>query len=423
MKRIFCLLLCFLLLCGCTGPDSADSPASQSIQRTEPSDPEQRLTYRRELAESCMRKMMSIRWKVPNAISYSATHNSKGMELDNKSNIVSILPNQIYQGMPYSHGGSSIYSFLSIAGEPDENGVYTLEGLTKELLSGYSGRDPHNTARLGNDCADAVFWSWAQVSSSITFPYTNCMVPAYGCIRVGDYDCGSGAYAGNTSEICSQNGIQRMYEAYACIEKADALVRTVNSAGHAIMAVSVHVVRLEDGTIDGDNSYVIYLDQDIACETGSVRYEDPAMGTVMLCEELDKQHTFAYLFQVGFLPVTCKELTDPAPLKEPTVTDEFSNYSLDNIFTGTITGSYRISYVQVEIADSVGNKVQDAICFGLQEDMYRFNLSRFTNEAEQRVIIGGIDIAKLPSGNYHCKFNCRLSTGDMITFRELEFAK
>lgn len=438
MKRFSMILLCIFLISGCKGNKTAplDSPTAfatttvtdPSFAETvpaavtaEPEDPQARLKNRRDLAESHMRHMMSLRWKTTNSISYSATHQSKGMDLDSDNSIIQIIPNQIYQGIPYSHGGGSGYSFLALAGAPDENGVYTLNGLCKELLSGYSGSDLHNMARLGNDCADAVFWAWAQVSGSISFPYTNCMIPSYGCIPVGDYACENRAYAGNTSTICLQNGMQRMFEAYACVQKADALVRTVNSSGHAIMAVSVHVERLEDGSIDADRSYIVYLDQDIACETGTAQYEDPDLGTVLLCEELDKKNTFSYLYQVGYLPVTCKEFLDPTPLKEAAVTDSLSNLSLQNLFTGTIEGSYRIAYVQVQIVDSQGNTVQEAICFGLQEDMYRFDLSRFTKEAEQRVIIGGVDLDLLEQGDYRCRFTCRLGNGALIPFRELDF--
>lgn len=392
--------------------------AEPTAASTEPKAPQERLSYRRDLVESYMRQMMCVRWKVPNAISYSAVHNSKGLDADDPSQVIQIIPNQVYQGIPYTHGGGSCYSFLALAGEPDENGVYTLQGLTRDLLSGYSGSDLYNTSRLGNDCADAVFWAWAQVSSTIKFPFTNYMIPSYGCLRVGDYDCADTNYSGNTNEICKQNGLQRMFEAYACLQKGDALVRTINSAGHAIMAVSAQVQRLEDGTIDGNNSYLIYLDQDIYCERNTVRYEDPVLGSVLLCEELDKKQTFSKLFETGYLPVTCQELVDPAPLKDTSVTDSLSTISSDNLFSGKIEASYRIAYVQVQIADAQDNVVQEAICFGLQEDMYLFDLSRFTSETEQRVLIGSIDLDTLPAGSYRYRFTCKLSNGDEVVFRE-----
>lgn len=418
MKRLLLLLLCILLLVGCGKVPVTDAPVAQTTEATEPEDPQARLAYRRELAEQYMRHMMSLRWKIPDAVTYSASNSSLGVEADSENQIVQLLPNQVYQGIPYTHGGGSGYSFLALAGEPDEQGVYTLNGLTRELLNGYSGHTIYNTSRLGNDCADAVFWAWAQVSSTITFAYTNQMIPTHGCIRVGDYDCADKPYAGNTSEICRQNGMQRMFEAYACLQKADCLVRTINSSGHAIMAVSVHVKRLEDGTIDGENSYLTYLDQDLACETAALQYEDPVLGPVILFEELNKKRSFSQLYNTGYLPVTCKELIDPAPLAEASVEDPAVPVSAEKLFTGTIKSSYRIAYVQVQITDEQGNIVQEAICFGLQEDMYRFNLNRFTKEAEQQVILGGVDMGSLPKGTYHYRFTCKLSNAEEYIFRQ-----
>lgn len=432
MRRLIVLVLCFVLLAGCTTPATTGKSDKEATESTIPAfgqplgpeseDPQQRLTYRRDRVEQYMRHMMSVRWKIDNAVSYSNSNTSLGLEADakeNERNVINLLPNQIYQGIPYTHGGGSGYSFLALATRQDEHGVYILEGLTRELLSGYSGRDLYNSSRLGNDCADAVFWAWAQVSSTISFPYTNCMIGSYGCLRVGSYDCPEIPYTGNTSVITGQNGQQRMFEAYAQLQKADALVRTSNSAGHAVMAVRVYVERDDQGLIDGEKSYITILEQDVNCEVDTERYFDEAIGqTVYLCEKLDQHRTFQYLYDVGYLPVTCKELIDPAPLADVILDDCVETADKTNLFTGTIRASYRIASVTVTITDSEGALAQKAVCFGLQEDMYTLDLRRFVSEAEQRVLLGRIDLDTLTPGSYRCTFTCRLSNGMNLTFRD-----
>jgi hypothetical protein len=70
--------------------------------------------------------------------------------------------------------------------------------------------------------------------------------------------------------------------------------------------------------IDPEKSYATILEQDIACEQEEKSYYDEELGqTVYLCEELDRKRTFSYLFAAGYLPVTCKELVDPADLPKP----------------------------------------------------------------------------------------------------------
>lgn len=431
MKKILCLLLAALLLCGCTPTDGATTtkPAYEAsqpvIDTTETGTGEEILAKRRDIVEAEMRRMMSMYWTPAEDITYTLNGNSMGIEADltmAPDKLVTLKAGRIYRGMPYTHGSGSGYSFLTYATGQDEKGVYTISGLDPESLSGNTGNRAWGRSRISNDCADAVFWAWAQVSSSITFDQTQYMTEPYGCIKVGDYDCNIIKFTGYTKPICKDNGEQRMYTAYSQLQKGDAMVLyTDGSGGHAVMIVDVHVEQA-DGIIDGSKSYVTILEQISSNLHDENKYFDEQLGQeVYLSCGVDTQWTFESIFKKGYLPITCKELVDPSPRPEEQLTDSVKTPTFENILGGTLESNYRISSVTATVTDARGNTVQQATCFGRQSEMYSFSVSRITNMQEQQVLNGAVDLSSLPAGSYHCKLTCRLSTGREMVFRELDF--
>ena len=434
MKKLFCLALAAMLLGGCAGNHPLQTPPEETAfvpqyvvrPADEPEDPHARLQWRRTVAEQQMRHMMSVRWTPAQTFTYSAVPASAGVQADMASDpdqVITLYAGRIYQGIPYTHGSNGSVSFLSYATSQDENGVYTLTGLHEDMLTGISRSAAHRRARIGNDCADAVAWAWSTVSSSITFNDTVQMTEAFGIVKVGDYECNEPIYTYSTTDICANNGKQRMFEAYAQMQKADAMVRaTNNGSGHAIMIVDVHVERTAMGEIDPEKSYATILEQDIACEQEEKSYYDEELGqTVYLCEELDRKRTFSYLFAAGYLPVTCKELVDPADLPKPLVIDPEQNPGENNMFVGNIEATYRISYVTVTVY-SGAKQLQQSTCFAVEKpDKYSFDLTRFLLPTEQAVLKGKLDLKALEPGDYRCTFTCRLATGDEILFRDFTF--
>lgn len=422
MKRLMCLLLCAVLLlagCGNAGQDN-----------TVPTDPkgtdEEILAYRRDVVEAEMRDMMGLLWTPTEDITYRIESGSDIDDPENNAGTITFYAGKIYQGIPYTHGSGSGYSFKDYATGVDENGVYTISGLTGDSLSGNSNMKEGNRARIGNDCADTVFWAWAQVSTSISFGSTKFMTESYGCLKVGDYTFEGESYAGvNTANVCKQNGEQKMFECYAQMLKGDGMVRITRSgAGHAVMTVSVNVVYNDDGTINGEQSYAVILEQTSSCErSGEETYVNKDLGTVYLCEILDKQWSFSELFSKGYLPVTCKELVDASPRAEITVTDSVSDPTTSNMFTGTVSSNYRISSVTVTITDKKGNEVQSATCYPRQTEMNEFSMFHFVDPVEAAVMQGSVSMADLEAGDYHCSCSCQLSNGVTVTFREFDFTQ
>ena len=327
MKRSLCiLLLVSLLLCSCGNrfpqeTEAVFTPDYQVLPEDEPEDPQARLQWRRDVVEQQMRHMLSVLWTPEQNIIYSAVPQSAGVEADKKSNpdqIITLQAGRIYQGIPYTHGCGGSFSFLSYATGKDENGVYTIAGLGADSLTGTGRSGPNQSARIGNDCADAVAMAWSMVSSSIYFNETIHMTEYNGIVKVGDYACDMPVYSSDTTNVAVKNGRQKMYRSYAQLQKGDALVHVnANGSGHAVMAVDVHV-EYSGNEIDGANSYVTILQQDLAAEIDQEGYYNQELNSMVYkLEELDVRLPFMGLYSIGYLPVTCKELVDPSDIPEP----------------------------------------------------------------------------------------------------------
>ena len=404
-------------------------PEQPVTPATEPEDPEERLAYRRDLVEKEMRRMSSVLWTPAELVTYHMATKSPGVEAamqEDPRHVITFVPGNIYQGIPYTHGGGSGYGWLAYATAQDENGVYTLSGLTTEVLSGSGGSTQFNCARLGNDCADQLYWAWGQVSSSISFFGTSSMTEANGCLKVGTYVAnGNFSKDNNTESIVEKNGKETMFAAYSLLQKGDAIINyTSGGAGHTVMIVECHTAYLPDGTVDGENSYVTVLEQTGANEINQTKVFNETIGKdVYLCELLDAKWSFDEIFAKAYLPITCKELIDPAPRAEVQLTDGVKEPTVDNMFSGKLISNYRISDVTIRITDETGNLLQKATCFGQQNEMLTFDLKRFVGSMETRSMQGEINVNKLGAGTYHCTFTARISTGEEIVFRDFSFSK
>ena len=426
MKKFLSLSLAALLLLGLLAGCGARPPVSSDETTRSPADATEILQQRREEAEQYMRYMMSMLWQVDQPLTYSYKVNSGDIAIDRDNYICHLEPGKIYSGLPYTHGSGDAESFIHF-GEFLDNGVLRMSNLTPDLLNGSGGvRKANNIARIGNDCADAVFAAWSRVSSSITFDNAANMTPKNGCIPVGNYKTvpdDADNYA-ITGDICKENGEEVMFEAYAQMQMADGLTVNTSSGAHAMLVFEVHTVR--DGEqINPEESYVLIHDQTSSnYKKELTRLDDTVGQEVYVMGGVERKFTFRKLFKSGYLPVTCKEFIDPAPLPAETVTDSEEGLTLDedSMFAGAFISNYRISDVTLEILDKDGAALQKTICCAGGTDRNIFLLSRFEAELEQQVLAGKINWAQLQRGQeYTCRFSCRLSTGLELTVREFTF--
>ena len=432
--KILCLVLALLMLAGCgvqpdptvqTTAPTAEQPTTPATEPTsfqdlllitepysEPQSDAEILAYRRDLVEAEMRMITSMYWTPKEDIVYNLSLDTNG---GHSTEAVTLKAGVIYQGMPYTHGGGSGFAFLAYATEQDHRGVYTLDPINGALMSGQTG-----TARIGNDCADSVWWGWSRVSTSITFDTTKYMTEQYGnVVKVGDYQCDAIIYDSTTTKVIEDNGEDRMLACYAQLQKGDGIVHYTNGGdGHAVMVSDVHVV-MDGDKIDPNNSYVTVLDQNYY----DTAYYDEYIGETVhrLCG-VDSKWTFEHLLQKGYLPITCKELIDPSPLPAETVEDSQTEHSFESLLTGTITTSFPISTVTITITDAEGKTVQQCTAYQKQKtDRYKFNMNTFTSATERMLMNGSVNPSELTAGQYRCVVTTQISTGRTMTARDFTF--
>ena len=428
-KRLISLMVAGMTLmgmtgCGETAPETQPTTET-TVAATLSAEEQQILTQRREAVVQRMRDMTTFLWRSDVDITYSKQRSSNGLENDDQKNVITLKAGRLYSGLPYTHGGSSMYDWQAFATEVDENGIYHVSGITGEMLTGYDIWEPNRTARLGTDCADAVSWAWGTVSSSMNCIQTYEINEAHGCIPVGEFEHDTEKHSG-TIQICEKNGMNVMFAAYAQLQPGDAVVHNnaPDGGSHAMLVSEVHVATKPNGDPDYVNSYIRTVHQTSGNLFGEKNYYDEKLGEkVYYCGGVDDQFMFAKLFEQGYLPFTIKELVDPAPLEEEQVTDSVAAPSLQTIFEGKFTANYPISHVTVTILDEAGQTVQQGTCFATETELKCFNLVHFTEEAEQKVMRGALNVEQLSAGTYRCTFVCKLSTGKDLTVRDFTFTK
>lgn len=431
MKRCFALLLALLLLTGCaqtqptTPAETTAAPIIPYIQLPEVQDvvpvpemityseegltDEQILAQRRDIVEAQMRSMMGVLWTPAEDIVYQ--HGDEPFTLQ---------AGRIYRGMPYSHGSGSLYTWLQHSVFQHENGVHVI-AVDGNIMTG----SQPTLAVISNDCADSLFWAWATVASSISFEYTQKMSQYTGCIPVGDYKWDDmGKFHGSTKPILEENGEQVMFKAYSQLQKGDGMVLyTKSSGGHAVMVCEAVTVK-NGNYIDGEKSYVRILEQISSNLNGQKTYYEESLDQECYAAcGYDDIWTFNTIYKKGYLPITCKELIDPAPLAEQKITDTATTVTEKNMYSGRLTSTYRMSSVTYTIYDKDDRAVQQATCFVREGDMYEFDLYQFENSLEENYRRGKINIDALPNGTFKCVLTCQISTGSIIEVRSFEIIR
>jgi len=397
-------------------PTETTAP-EETTEPTEPLSPEEQiLQERRDIVEAYMRQQATILWRPTEDILYTLARDVRPEDSPGNKTI-QLVAGRLYRGLPYAYNTGTMDTFLEFAGEPDENGIYNISGLTWDVLSGGGP-----TARIGNDCSGSVELAWSQIGASITAKATRYMCEDFGFLRVGDYESEPSEFV-LTNMIIGNNGLDKMYAAYAQLQKGDALVNYSPDGGHTVMAVDVNVVYKEDGSISPLDSYVTILEQTstrVRNQKETLIHEKTG-ETIYLIGGVDVNFSFLYLMQKGYLPITCKELVDPSTIAPPEVTDSETVLNKDTLLTGTISCNWFIDTVTLTITDPAGNTVQKATGNTIRGSNHTFDLQQFVTE-NPNAIRGSVDPSALASGNYHCTVVCRLTTGEEFTVRDFDFA-
>ena len=229
---------------------------------------------------------------------------------------------QLYGGLPYvGLGSGNVYRMMDYI-DP-ATGLVDMEKAIPNLKNGGTLA----TADLkffGSQCSQSVYWAWGRVMNSVNYSWTYSVSPYNGFIWLGDIqidDITGWSAAYNTDMACAANGRQKMYGAYAQLQKADGLVYYVlsgtdNGAGHLVMSFSdAYVVYNDDGTIDGDKSYVYLIDQ----AQGWTEATNAAGDTYQHKKGVGVKHTFKKLYDTGYIPFTFPEFVGQATIQDTQV--------------------------------------------------------------------------------------------------------
>ncbi|MBR2635226.1 MAG: hypothetical protein IKD31_06565 [Clostridia bacterium] len=216
---------------------------------------------------------------------------------------------------------------------------------------------------LGNACSGGAGISWSRCISSANLTWCGSMTKKNGYLPIApcDYNFDGANFIKDPKSprhfiprtVCAQNGEQTMFESYANAKLADGLVS--GSGGHIRLVSGVAtVVRRDDGSIDGDKSFLLYSDQ--AHYTGSWErhhaQKTPDGNHYTVQGGVRVKESFATLFSKGYIPVTFKEFLGEAKVSLPKIETNIalekislpllsqvrfvSNYGVSDIFTTVI---------------------------------------------------------------------------------------
>ncbi len=417
MKKIISLLLCLLMLlplfasCDTKTPAIQTTPEKTAEEKTEeeskktekeiPEIPEEnRLSAEKiasfpiandSMSEEELRKLcveffrfsQTFAWTPAEEWSYTIGDSSK-------KHILS--PGKVYGGFPYLHGAGNVYRLLEYYDE--KTGLVDITEAGK------------NQRYFGNFCSYGSGWAFSRVINSASHKLTQNMVPAEGYIPLGPYKMNMNLTEfpqNETIAICQGNGEQTMFESYALLEPADALVY-YTTGGHIIMCSSVHVERNEDKTIDGEKSYITFIDQATAWWDGKLANGN----TYRVQGGVDKTYNFSKLFKTGYIPYTFAEFTGKDPVEKGKVelnTDK-TEVTLDEIIATTLTANYMISDVFIDFIGSDGKIVETKTIRTGYGGIMTIDLSKGIFAANTK---------KYADGNHSIRVSAQIGNGEKIT--------
>ncbi|MBR2616518.1 MAG: hypothetical protein IKC69_07565 [Clostridia bacterium] len=261
----------------------------------------------------------------------------------------------LYGGIPYINTASgNLYRILEYYDE--ETGI---------LDTSWLGKHPD---LFGNACSGSAGWAWYRVINSAEISWTHSINAAHGFVPVGPYKYdpnyqhiwttvnGTRVYEYSNKTICKNNGKQVMFESYALTLPADCY----GSNGHVRMAAEKPVVvRKEDGTIDGNASYIILVEQGLY-NTSDAHKRVTSDGTVYRIRGNDGgKWTFEQLYKDGYIPHTFKEFLGQDPIEPGEATIEHSGptASSRDLAKGNLKATYPISDVFTTVYDKDGKAV------------------------------------------------------------------
>ena len=336
----------------------------------------------------------------------------------------------IYGGLPYVGVASgNPYRMMDYI---DENGIVDMQKAIPAL--GSADRLAMSDLKyFGSQCSIAVYWAWGRVLNNAKFKWTQNATPYNNFIVLGNVKIPDTVTSWNTTygtdECVAENGEQAMFSGYAQLKKADGMVY-YTTAGHLIMAYSdAVVVYADDGTIDGDQSYIYIIDQAQAWVEGT----NEAGDTYQYKSSVAAKKTFAQLFDSNYIPFTFAEFlgtdaveqTEVSLIKSKTTlisgtiaesdrsfqaTTTTNKLTWSQFMSSTVTSNYGVVDVYLIVYDNRGNELyKHAVRTGEAGDLD-------LQMKETGAMVTTWETKALQSGKtYNAEIVVQLSTGERPT--------
>lgn len=345
----------------------------------------------RQIVVDFMRLQLSFAWTPSQDFAYKTGNSNR-----------TLYSGTVYAGLPYiSSTGGNLY-----------NALHLYDPITGMLDTTNGAGNLHKI--IGNQCSGSAFWAWARISNSMTWGGTQNMLERNGALRLGNYTYDDSIQSFHeegirTSSICTANGQQVMYESYALLKMADGIVKYVETAGHVRMiAADAVVVRNSSGEIDGEKSYIVYLDQGSSWSDSTQENGHP----IHIQGGIDKKMTFKSMYGEGYLPFRVPELAGKDPVEKATAsighTD--SSITLTELYKKNLTANYPLSDVTVTVVNDKGEILYEKTAFTM-------NISTRQMQLRTTVLSTALrDISQ--SGEHTIIVSARVGTGEKLVAYE-----
>ena len=399
---ILCLLLC---LCACGGKkEPAATQPTGPVDNYDYPEINQKLTWdainsypikNENMTEDEMRDLCVNFFRFSKTALWIPNENWEFVKT-NSGTIDNMYKGTVYGGLPYIPVASgSVYRLMDYIDE--DTGVVDM---TEPMA---------NPKLFGNQCSISAYWGWSRVINSTKYSWTYEMVEKNGFLRVGPYTYSdnllrfeAGVYT--TTDVINANGPELMFQSYAAMKRADGLIN-YTTAGHTMMCSSDPVVvYAEDGTIDGNLSYLTIIDQHVDWSEATNEAGDAYQHK----NYVDRKFTFNQLMSEAYLPFTFAEFqgTDPVEATECTFSHTADTITVEQLITGTVTANYGISDIYAILKDANGKEVirgvkRSETAGVLSQDFIKaVDMTQWTEYA---------------NGKYTVEVVCQLGTGERPT--------
>lgn len=346
-----------------------------------------------------------------------------------KTSTRTLYANTVYGGVPYvGMGSGSVYRLMDFLDE--STGVVDTAKHMRTSDQTASRIFTIEEARFfGNQCSIGSYWGWARVMNSANFKWTQNVVTKNNFVFLGDYSAYKDSEGNSfdnvpswqdqsqsaskhkdryTTKVRDMVGEQQMYENFALLELADGLVY-YTTAGHLAMCTNdAVVVRNNDGTIDGKQSYILMTDQATKWLTGT-----SSQGDRFLYEDgVDAKKTFESLYKGSYLPFTYKEFlgTDPVEETECVFSHSGSTITWGQLISARVEANYGISDVYAIVTNDQGEEVYRYIVRATEASEETLPMKENENPDKNVTILG-----ELTSGSYNIEIVVQLGTGERPT--------